>query len=582
MKARFFSFLFVWVFLLLNPNIAKPQSLVNDAATIKKNVEEYLSAIGQYGVAGQVLIADQTSIIVNKNFGYAVREKRIPVNNETIFELASTSKMFTACAILKLEMDGKLSLTDSLPVFFSRVPADKRQITIHQLLTHISGIYGGDLVEEFASVTKKQLLNKIFTQPLEATPGSKWKYSNAGYNLLAAIIEKVSGKDYATYLSETFFKPLSMRNTFVSGSKELLFKNVAYAYQGVKNKNGPDRQVFNPRTWGGGSICSTAGDLYKWVRALQQRTILNEAAWKLFSTAHVKIAKDNNYGYGCFPYQLNGKNILDAIGSTERGFNCTVRMYLDEGITYLLVANSNEPMGPFSRQFIDPRIRHFIFEKESIAVPPPVLKLHPNTLKSFSGNYVAGHDSINVFAQGDNLVLQAKGQGALDFILGYSETQKQRIKVMLKKAQLFINDFKNTTTKGFEEVLTTEQLPTYIEERNTATRQFGKLKGYTINGASFDSDTNFVVSNITMKFEKKTLNYFTMWNLMDNKTMIDFTEMGAPVVEYSKIIVPMGPQRFVSYDFMKARASVMIDIARNKNGVLELRNDKTTSVFRTQ
>jgi hypothetical protein len=122
-------------------------------------------------------------------------------------------------------------------------------------------------------------------------------------------------------------------------------------------------------------------------------------------------------------------------------------------------------------------------------------------------------------------------------------------------------------------------LPSYIEERNTSIKQFGKLRGYNIEGASFDADTNFIVCNITMRFEKKTLNYFTMWNLMDNKIMIDFTEMGAPAADYSKIIVPTIQDKFVSYDFMKAKTSVIVNINRNKGGVLELGNDKNSSVF---
>lgn len=179
---------FPLLFLVIHNTVAAQ----NSDAEIKRQVNEYLDLVGNFGNAGQVLIAQGNNIIVNKNYGCISREGKTPVTNETIFELASASKMFTAAAILKLEMQGKLNVTDTIGKYFDNCPKDKAGITIHQLLTHTSGIMGGDIIDDFQPITKDELRKKILSSPLRARPGQKFIYSNAGFNLLAAIIEKQS------------------------------------------------------------------------------------------------------------------------------------------------------------------------------------------------------------------------------------------------------------------------------------------------------------------------------------------------------------------------------------------------------
>ena len=177
------------------------------------SLNEYLSACQSNGFSGAVLVAKGESIILNKGYGLANKERSIANTPKTVFDICSVTKQFTGTAILKLAEEDKLKLTDSISTYFKDMPLDKQNITIHHLLTHSGGFGHGIGKGDFDHIQEEKYFQKLFDSDLLFTPGEKYEYSNSGYSILGRIIEIVSGKSYETYLREELFKPAGMTQT---------------------------------------------------------------------------------------------------------------------------------------------------------------------------------------------------------------------------------------------------------------------------------------------------------------------------------------------------------------------------------
>jgi len=175
---------------------------------------------------GVVLVARKGKTLFAKGYGFADYKQR-PNSPQTMFEIASTSKQFTAAAILKLRMQGKLKLTDKLGKFFKNVPQDKRTITLRHLLRHTSGISGKIGLPYSSRKTKEQLATFVFSKPLVSQPGQKWAYCNVAYALLAAVVEIASGSSFEAYSKTQLFEPAGMTDTGFIGDKTLDAKRMS-------------------------------------------------------------------------------------------------------------------------------------------------------------------------------------------------------------------------------------------------------------------------------------------------------------------------------------------------------------------
>jgi len=167
--------------------------------------------------SGSVLVIQNGSVILSSGYGFSDREKNIPNTSQTRFPICSLTKQFTAMAILMLQEQGKLNVQDGICRYLTDCPEPWEPITIHQLLTHTSGI--PDLVEEFwtrdvtSPVPLEQLIAEAKSRSVVSQPGEDFSYNNTGYILLGRIIESTSGQTYATFLKENIFQPLKMWNT---------------------------------------------------------------------------------------------------------------------------------------------------------------------------------------------------------------------------------------------------------------------------------------------------------------------------------------------------------------------------------
>ena len=269
------------------------------------------------GFNGNVLVAKAGKVIYQKAFGYRNYDTKQPLDTNSVFELASVSKQFTAMGILMLMEKGKLSLTDTLRKFFPQLPY--KGVTIQNLLTHTSGLPDYMSAMENKWDHKKiafndDMINFLASEKIPArfAPGKKFEYSNTGYAILASIIQKVSGLTYRYFMYKNIFVPLGMRHSQVYNTRRSdkdTIANYAYGFvfaDSLKKYVLPDSLKKDDAVFyldgieGDGTVNSTTGDLLKWDRALKNHTLLSLAAQtEMFSAQSLMdtVAK-KYYGYG--------------------------------------------------------------------------------------------------------------------------------------------------------------------------------------------------------------------------------------------------------------------------------------------
>lgn len=270
-------------------------------ASPQKDMVGYLQVLAENGFSGAVLVAQDGKVILSEGYGLADKQNGIPVTPEIVFDTGSLSKQFTAAAILHLQEQGLLQLTDTLPKFFKDVPPDKTNITLHQLLTHSSGlpeyVYDGDFVE----ISREAAVQRALAAQLEFEPGTKYMYSDTGYGMLAAIVEVVSGQSFQDYLHQHLFKPAGMEATGFYNEPRWTNLTVAHGYHNDQDlgsaatRPGPAWGLL-----GFGGVLSTVGDLYRWHLALEQRRVLSAGSVEKLFTPYIDEGNDGEsyYGYG--------------------------------------------------------------------------------------------------------------------------------------------------------------------------------------------------------------------------------------------------------------------------------------------
>lgn len=283
--------------------------------TTAEQLDAYLQKAAANGWSGSVLVARKGEIILESGYGNADRETKRKQSAGTVFSIGSVTKQFTAAAILKLVEAGKLSTDDALRKFFPTVPADKADITIHQMLTHTAG-FPGALGDDYENLDAGQFAKLAFDTPLNAKPGEVYDYSNVGYSLLGIIVEQVSGMGYEAYLREKLWLPAGMERT---GYLAPGFKKEALA---VGYRNGERWGTALDRPWlpdgpgwhlrANGGVLATVGDMFRWYSALRNGKVLrSDLVAKMWSPMVAEgPAGQSHYGYGWVVQQVEGHRLV--------------------------------------------------------------------------------------------------------------------------------------------------------------------------------------------------------------------------------------------------------------------------------
>lgn len=272
---------------------------------------------------GVVLVARKGEVIYQKAFGMANVELNVPMGEEMVFNVGSITKQFTAVAVLQLAEQGKLSLQDEVTKYLPDYPTGGQKITVENLLTHTAGI-PASAPEAMTSlqgrknlVGLQEIIATFKQRPLDFAPGTKWSYSNNGYMLLGAVIEKASGMSYPEYLSRNIFGPAGMTQTLF-GDDQMLVKNRAasYVYSRAESRFLNARNDKLETAYSAGAIQSTAADLFRWNRALHAHRLLKKDSLEKALTEHrLPGGKGTHYGYGWFVGNIQGSPLVEHGGN---------------------------------------------------------------------------------------------------------------------------------------------------------------------------------------------------------------------------------------------------------------------------
>ncbi len=324
-------------------------------------LDELLNKYTEYGqFNGSVLVAENGKVIYKKGFGMANMEWDIPNAPDTKFRLGSITKQFTSMLIMQLVAEAKLDLQATISNYlpdYSKVNGDK--ITIHQLLTHTSGIPNYTSFPNFFKelsrnpYTPTEMTKMFADSTLDFTPGDQFSYSNSGYIVLGAIIEKVTGKSYEVVLQERIFDPLKMKNSGYDHHSTILKKRASgYEMKGSIPENTPYIDMSTP--YAAGSLYSTVEDLFLWDQALYTEKLLPKKYRDMLFEKYI-TAFGQYYGYGWEVGYMPIGNTKDSVqiiahSGGINGFNTDItRMPKDKSTIILLNNTGGAPLSAMTK-----------------------------------------------------------------------------------------------------------------------------------------------------------------------------------------------------------------------------------------
>lgn len=351
------------------------------AQTIDARLDGLVEPYRKTDAPGMVaILIREGSVKWQTAFGLADLERHRPITPDTQFELASMTKQFTAMAIMILAEQGKLKLDDTLDKYCPEFPAYGRTIRIRDLLHHLSGLPDyeelmvGKIGDDFFrsskvppaphEFTSAEVLKTLSRQPkLKFAPGSRFEYSNSGYEVLGQIIERVSGKRYAEFLKERIFDPLGMRDTLVLDERKHSGPRLALAY---RRRNGNWEDItYSPENYeyGDGGVESTGNDLFKWDQALYTGKLVRHATLELaFAPGRANDGKivethffeyPSAYGFGWFISRENDTVVLEHGGDWSGYRTHIVRMPSRRVTAIVLTNSSNNDVARIAHRMIE-------------------------------------------------------------------------------------------------------------------------------------------------------------------------------------------------------------------------------------
>jgi CubicO group peptidase (beta-lactamase class C family) len=340
------------------------------------------------GPGAAVLIAKDGEVLLRKGYGLANLELGVPVRPETVFEIASVTKQFTAAAILLLQERGRLSMNDDITKYLPDYPTHGRTITIDQLLAHTSGIPNVTSLPEWwprrrEDLTLQELIGLFKDKPLDFNPGEKQSYSNSGYILLGAIIEKASGKRYEEFVEQEILAPLGMKHSRLMRPDEVVPEHAA-GYDQAEDGYMVAQFISRTQPYAAGGLLSTVDDLALWADALSSGKLLKQESLASMATpAKLASGEPLPYAYGQGLLDEAGTRIIEHGGGIP-GFNAELLRVPDQRLVVIILSNSlgHDPApGALAFRITMKALGKAVEERKAV-------DLDPATLDEYTGTYL--------------------------------------------------------------------------------------------------------------------------------------------------------------------------------------------------
>jgi CubicO group peptidase (beta-lactamase class C family) len=388
-KISVFILIFSGIYAISNTQ-SNPASI--DKTFLQEKIDSLVRLQWQEGQPGGLIaIVSPDRLISLQSYGLMETVLNLQIDENTLFDIASVSKQFTAFAIINLEREGKLTLDDQLSQYLPELPEYGNQITVRHLLQHTSGVASTDwlrllanlpLDESWSQKDEIELIRKY--SKLNFKPNSQFVYSNGGYALLAGIVEVVSGIPFSVYMAENVFKPLGMQSSFVFDHPEKNSNRLAVGYKMV-NGNAVKESSNADYSYGGGNIRASMNDMIQW----GQYMISDKNSDYLERISNPTNTLDNGdtipYNFGFYVRNYKGLKMVEHSGGVP-GFRNQFMIFPEEKLILIIMLN-NESIN--SRRLANSIVDIILAEKlqEEVLKPRQEIELDATVIKAYEGRY---------------------------------------------------------------------------------------------------------------------------------------------------------------------------------------------------
>jgi CubicO group peptidase (beta-lactamase class C family) len=434
--------------------------LVDSSSTVAHRVDRYLTGLEAMGFSGGIIVDRQGDVVLRKGYGLADREARRRYTPETVQDIASINKSFTAAAILLLESRGLLRTDDPISRFFDGVPVDKETITLHHLLTHQSG-WPSVIGPDDEPIGAEAFVSRAMRTPLEFEAGAGVSYSNVAYSLLGIVVERLSGRGYEEFLREELLLPLGMENTgyvladWPDEAIALGYRDDVLFGRTIDQGWMADGPGWNLRANGG--LQSTLDDMHRWLQLLRGGGPLDAGQIERWTTAKVELRGGAGYAYGWQVEESDYGRVIAHNGGNPALSSDFV--WLPEQNFFFYITSNTSFQGIDSivrgarlrqqllRAAFDPA---FVFPPLPSADPAG----HPSKAAARAGEYRLTSGSITLTADDRRLVAVLDGQDALDAMLGHDAAERELLSQRNEVATSLIRRIEEKRNDALEGLLT--------------------------------------------------------------------------------------------------------------------------------
>lgn len=479
-------------------------------------LDNYLRRLEAFDYSGAMLVEYKGQIILNKGYGYANRERKIANRPDTIFDVGSLAKQFTATEILLLERAGKLKTTDTLGTYLTDAPERLRNVTIQQLLTHTGGI--PSVIGFKEELKREEVLKRIWEGEPAFPAGSQFDYSNEGYILLANIVQVASGRSYNDVLREFLFDKVGMKSTGSWGKAAPRAPSSRFALGYDDAGVTFDIQKANGDNWadkGGGQITSNLPDLYHWAKAIFNSDFLTtDERARMFKPVKpldkpIPAWFSSEYGYGWFVQTLPDGRLRIQHGGDSFGFGCEVAWYPADQLLMISLCNTRHDVFP-DHVRADRIVPQIIFGEAHDE--PPMVATASRDLKRYVGTYrLDTGDKLIIYDRGDRIMAGADGQSAASLLDQAPKEQRETIEGQEKVYKVSIGKL---FARDYEFWKKLDARKPFVDGVNDEIAKYGKDLGKPLGGRSLGTYQGGFVDYASIwevQFERGALPYKIEW-----------------------------------------------------------------------
>jgi len=549
---------------------------------VTTKLADYFQKVAGLGFSGAVLVTSGDQVLIRNGYGWADQTRQIPVTAETVFDIGSITKVFTAVAIMQLEERGKLSTADKVTKYFSNVPADKSAITLHHLLTHTSGLAYDDFYSsatpEVREILKdrEKFIQRILSFPLGFQPGTSRAYSNSGFSLLAAIVEKLSGQPYEKYLRQNILQPTGMSHTgylLRTWNDRLVARGyndgpTDFGYPWTGQWAG---KIIPWDLLGNGGLLSTVDDMHKFVAALRDGKLLKENNRAKMLTVYAE--RDQAYGWFVSKTEKDSHRFVNHGGdAVPEGWNADLRWFPEDNLIAIVLTNIRIRAGSVRRYAMNDLVDIVLFDKSPQL--PDFAQVQESQLRQHEGSYrlpsgalfrvASTTAAVGGGATKPVLVISGRGQEAIDILFSGNETPG------LTKLSLDLNEKTKTYIEALRhnDVEVLKKIPAEdsaaeqaVRDWNNFVRANGDLTRIEILGTSPLNQTG-VQTFIRLEFGKTAGFYHVTWrdqrlHMQEEDTLqpriTNYLRKSFVIDPLNLAFLPQSDTNFATYDPFKRR-----------------------------